>query len=443
MNVVIIGGSFSGLSVAVSLSRTPPKKDTIITLIEPKAYLEIRWATIRAMFEESVSKGSTVAMSKILSSHKSIRHIRASAIGLDIDSVLLDNGQAIYFDVVLVATGSTTGFSVLTPHLTPGTPLSEGEAISARRRFLRDTGEKILTAKSVLVIGGGPVGTELAADVAAYGKRRGRQLRVTLIDSKERLIPYYSRSAGDKLEEKLSALGVDVLLKHRAVMLEDGTWSVEETAMPLKADFVIKANGVRPTAPQLFGENSESVRDGWIRTDHFGRVFGTRGNIFAAGDCCDWKAKSGENTLSNRHVYAHNIRVTVDALGANRALAAIDGKLRRVSTERNLAIVTSGPKDGVAALPLGSLTLFLPWMKNRGMFLAKAKKEIGWWVILLNVCRLIFVYFFQDDGKRTPRTKKKEGQQVECSKTLITLVIDVRLEQCQENKGWLSSSVGR
>lgn len=378
MNVVIIGGSFSGLSVAVALSKAPPKKDTLITLVEPKAYLEIRWATIRAMFEESVSKGSTVALSKILSSHKMIRHVRASAIGVDIDSVLLDSGQVIYFDVLLVATGSTTGFPVLTPHLTPGTPLSEGEAITARRRFLRDMGEQILSAKSVLVIGGGPVGTELAADVAAYGKRRGRHMRVTLIDSKDRLIPGYSRSAGDKLEEKLCALGVDVLLKHRAVMLHDGTWSVQDTGMPLKADFVIKANGVRPTAPKIFGEESESVRDGWIRTDEYGRVVGARGNIFAAGDCCDWKAKSGENTLSNRHVYAHNIRATVDALGANRALAAIDGKLKRVSTERNLAIVTSGPKDGVAALPLGSLTLFLPWMKNRGMFLAKAKKEIGW-----------------------------------------------------------------
>lgn len=378
MNIVIIGGSFSGLSVAVALSKAPPRKDLTITIVEPKAYLEIRWATIRAMFEESVSKGSTVPLSKILSSHKCIRHIRASALEIDIDSVLLDNGQVLYFDVILVATGSTTGFSALTPHLTPGTLKSEGEAITMRRRFLRDTGETILGCKSALVIGGGPVGTELAADIAAYGQRRGRQLRVTLIDSKERLVPSYSRSAGEKLEEKLATLGVDVLLNHRATMSADGTWAVEGTGMPLNADFIMKANGIRPTSPNIFGENSESVRDGWIKTDQFGRVVGTRGNIFAAGDCCDWKAKSGENTLSNRHIYAHNIRMTVDALSTNRALASIDGKLKKISTERNLAIVTSGPRDGVAALPIGSLSLFLPWMKNRGMFLAKAKKEIGW-----------------------------------------------------------------
>lgn len=378
MNVLILGGSFSGLSIAVTLSKSPPRRETIITIVEPKAYLEVRWATIRAMFEESVSKGSTVPLSKILSPHRTIRHVRGHATSVSIDSVLLDDGQVLYFDILVVATGSVTGMSALTPHLTPGSHLKEIDAIQSRRRFLRDKGESILTSKSVLVIGGGPVGTELAADIAAYSKRRGRSISVTLIDSKDRLIPGYSRSAGEKLEEKLTALNVDVLLNQRAEMLDDGSWVVKGTSNPLKAEIVLRATGVAPSAPDLFGESSECIRDGWIRTDNFGRVYGTRGNIFAAGDCCDWKSKSGENTLSNRHVYAHNIRVTLEALLASRGLASVDGRLKRVSTERNLAIVTSGPKDGVAALPLGSLTLFLPWMKNRGMFLSKAKKEIGW-----------------------------------------------------------------
>lgn len=378
MNLVILGGSFSGLSVAVALSKAVPRRDLVITLVEPKAYLEVRWATIRSMFEEAVSKGCTVPLSKIIASHRMIRHVRARASMVQIDSVLLDNGEALFFDVLLIATGSTTGFSALTPDLTPGTHLQEQESIHARRRFLRDTGEKILSSKSVLVIGGGPVGTEIAADIAAYSKRRGRQIRVTLIDTKDRLIPGYSRSAGERLEEKLSAMSVEVVLNQRALMMEDGSWVVKDTGVPLKADMVIRATGVQASAPNILGEGSESMCNGWVRTDPFGRVSGARGNIFAAGDCCDWKSKSGENTLSNRHVYAHNIRVTLEAMENNRALASVDSRLKRVSTERNLAIVTTGPKDGVAALPLGSLTLLLPWMKNRGMFLSKARKEIGW-----------------------------------------------------------------
>lgn len=258
--------------------------------------------------------------------------------------------------------------------------MAETDAIATRRKYLRDSGEAILNAKSVLVIGGGPVGTEMAADIAAYAKRRGKAIRVTLIDSKQRLIPAYSRSAGEKLEDKLEALSVDVILNHRAKQAEDGSWYIGETGKTLRADVVIKTSGVYPGAPDLLGEpfKESSTAEGWIRTDAFGRVIGMRGNIFAAGDCCDWKSKSGELTLSNRQMYAHNIRVTLDAQRNARSLASVDGKLKRISTERNLAIVTSGPKDGVAALPLGSISFVLPWMKNRSMFLAKAKREIGW-----------------------------------------------------------------
>lgn len=283
MNVVIIGGSFSGLSVGVTLSKAPPRRDTMITIVEPKPYLEVRWATIRSMFEESVSKGSTVALSKILSPHRSIRHVRACATSINIDSILLDDGQVLYFDVLVIASGSLTGMPALTPHLTPGTHLKEADAIQARRRYLRDTGESILAAKSVLVIGGGPVGTELAADIAAYGKRRGRAIHVTLIDTKDRLIPGYSRSAGERLEEKLTNLNVEVLLDQRAELLDDGSWAVKGSGKPLKADIVVRATGVTPSCPDLFGDNQECMRDGWIRTDDYGRVFGTRGNIFAAG----------------------------------------------------------------------------------------------------------------------------------------------------------------
>lgn len=378
MNFVILGGSFTGLSVAVTIAKIPSRQKTRIILVEPKAYLEVRWATIRSMFEEAVSRGCTVPLTKILKPYQNITHIRSRATSVGIDNVLLESGEMILFDTLLVATGSETSFLPLTPHLTPGTQLEEKEAIFSRRRFLRDTGEGILSSKSVLVIGGGPVGTELAADIAAYAQRRSRTIRVTLVDTKERLIPAYSMSAGVRLEEKLSALGVDVVLNHRAIQDHDGSWKVEETGMKLEADIVIRTTGVSPGAPHLFGDDSYCVKDGWIRTDVHGRVVGMRGNIFAGGDCCDWKAKSGENTLSNRNVYAHNIRLTLDTIASNRALASIDSKLKKISVERNLAVVTSGPKDGVVALPLGSMSLFLPWIKNREMFLAKAKREIGW-----------------------------------------------------------------
>lgn len=409
MNVVILGGSFSGLSVAVTLAKNPPRDRTKITLIEPKSYLEVRWATIRSLFDDTVCDASTVPLSKVLSEHSEmITHIRAMAAHINLDTVSLQDGRQLPYDVLLIATGAITSFSPLTPHLTPGTVLPGHEALAKRRTFLRETGERILASRNVAVVGGGPVGTELAADIAAFAQQHGRETRVTLIDGNEKLMPGYPRSIAQKLREKLSSLHVRVVLGQHAVLVspngsgakavngvgmnggnEEGGeeyWELRSSSSNagsgkrLDADFVLSATGVKPCASALFGEeSSESTRDGWIRTDRFGRVIGCRGDVFAAGDCCDWSAKSGENTLANRNAYAHNLRLTVEAIANNRALASIDSRLKRVSvSHRPPAVVASTPRNGENASPFAALSPSWWWMKNRGMLLAKAQKEIGW-----------------------------------------------------------------
>lgn len=381
MKVVILGGSFSGLSVAITLAKNLPKDRTLITIVEPKSYLEVRWATIRSLFDDAVCDASTVPLSKILADHSAtITHVRAFGTSVALDTVTLDDGRNLPYDVLLVATGAVTNFEPLTPHLSPGTILPGADSLSKRRSFLRETGIKILNSRSVLVVGGGPVGTELAADVASYAIEGGHKTRVTLVDSNEKIMPGYPRSIAQKLRDKLSSLRVRVILGQHAIPSADGSgWELRSSGKRLDADYVITATGTKPCGGDIFGETSECTRDGWIRTDRFGRVIGCRGDVFAAGDCCDWTAKSGENTLANRTAYAHNIRLTVEAIANSRALASIDNRLKRVSvSHRAPAIVASSPREGEVTSPFAALSPSWWWMKNRGMLLSKAQKEIGW-----------------------------------------------------------------
>lgn len=379
VNIVILGGSFTGLSVAVTLAKNPPRDACIITLVEPKSYLEVRWATIRSLFNEDTCSNSTISLSKILSSHPIIRHVRARAMSIEMDAVRLDDNRALPYDVLLVATGAIHSFSALTPHLSPGTLLPPADALSERRRFLRETGDAILRCRSIAVIGGGPVGTELAADIASFGRARGRVVSVTLIDNKDKLMPDYPRSVSQKLREKLLKLDVRLILGQRAEQVDDGSWILLESGEKIEVEMVLKTTGVLPSAKGIFGSESESVRDGWVRTDRFGRVIGCRGDVFAGGDCCDWSAKSGENTLANRNALGHNIRTTAEAIANCRALASIDSKLKRVSvSHRPPAIVASAPREGENSSPFAALSPSWWWMKNRGIMLAKAQKEIGW-----------------------------------------------------------------
>lgn len=379
VNIVILGGSFTGLSVAVTLAKNPPRDASVITIVEPKSYLEVRWATIRSLFDEETCNNSTISLSKILSSHPMIRHVRARAVAVEMDAVRLDDNRNLPYDVLLVATGAVHSFTVLTPHLSPGTLLPPGDALESRRRFLRETGDSILKCRAITVIGGGPVGTELAADIAAYGRARGRIIHVTLIDNKDKLMPDYPRSVSQKLREKLVKLDVRLILGQRAEECDDGSWVLTESGEKLDGDMIIKTTGVAPSAKGIFGADSVSVRDGWVRTDRFGRVNGCRGDVFAGGDCCDWSAKSGENTLANRNALAHNLRLTAEAIANCRALASIDSRLKRVSiSHRPPAIVASAPRDGENGSPFAALSPSWWWMKNRGIMLAKAQKEIGW-----------------------------------------------------------------
>lgn len=416
MRVVIIGGGLAGLSVLTTLARGGSKQyDLQLTLVEPKTYLEIRWASIRAMFDEAIAKAATIPLTQILAPHANATHVQARAIRIEVDDVQLDNGQSVGYDVCLVATGAETSETILTPHLATQDNVDEegmddegdGDeeekekgkeeerrkgkkredmtghmplSIEERREQLRAYGSALTAAESVLVVGGGPIGAELAADVAAYGQRSGRSPLVTLVQAGSTLVPAFAGRTGSALRQRLSELSVNVHVGQRARRQEDGSWVTESNPHDtLNSDAVFVATGVTPATRSLFSADAyAAVRDGWVRTDHYGRVPGFKGRVFAHGDCCDAEPKSGVATLSNRKVFANNIRATLDAIYAGVQPAAVEGRLKGPVSPPAFAIVTTGPEKGVAATPLGTTSLFLPWLKNKTMFLFRVKGEIGY-----------------------------------------------------------------
>lgn len=459
MQVVILGGSFTGLSVAVALSRDLPRQATQIILVEPKSYLEVRWQTIRAMFDDSTADHTTVPLSKVLGNTPTVTHVKACATEIGIDSVTLDDGYVIPFDVLMIATGAVHHkFSVLTP--TEGVQRNMGgdgedgdnlekdnvvtkmkedigkdmegmgeevdKAMARRRKYLGEYGEFILSLETIIIEGGGPVGPELSIELATFSINRGKPVRIILTDTRSELAPSHNRSFNMKLEKKLSSLNIELFLNTelRPHPTSNNMYNLicNSSTKKIHADFVIHADNIVPVVP-IFEDDATvggRLRDGWIKTDANGRVLDTRGNIFAGGDCCDWIAKSGENTLSNRFIYAHNIRLTVEAFACMKPLAAIDGRLKKVNTERNVgglgglisANVGNGQGGGAGGggrKSLDSNGIFggnvwrdssgnisrnvnvgrsgsggafggfvLPWMKNRNGFLERAKKDIGW-----------------------------------------------------------------
>jgi apoptosis-inducing factor 2 len=87
-------------------------------------------------------------------------------------TVTLSNGNALEYDYLIVATGS------LGPR-TLGAALSTTTKAGILKHF-QDMQAAIAGAQRILVVGGGPVGLELAGELAHYTK--GKQ--ITLVSSK-------------------------------------------------------------------------------------------------------------------------------------------------------------------------------------------------------------------------------------------------------------------
>lgn len=151
---------------------------------------------------------------------------------------------------------------------------------------LRQLLETALAADAPLprlaVIGGGPTGVELTANLLALGERYGRELEISLVSASERLLPEAPRSAGRWVARRLYRRGARLELAASAVFWEPGQLRLDDGST-VAADHVVVATGL--VAPDLVGELGlrSDARQGLAITSALHTPEDSR--IFAVGDC--------------------------------------------------------------------------------------------------------------------------------------------------------------
>jgi pyruvate/2-oxoglutarate dehydrogenase complex dihydrolipoamide dehydrogenase (E3) component len=159
-------------------------------------------------------------------------------------------------------------------------------AIAGMDRTAIWTSQDVYTASelpdSALVLGGGPVGCEIAQVLARFGAR------VTLVQRAPRLIPAEEPAIAEVLAEVFRQEGIDVRLGARAVRVELRTEAARlalEDGTQLTAQKLVVAVG---QVPRLDGLGLESLgiqpdREGFLQIDDRCRVRGHE-RVWAAGD---------------------------------------------------------------------------------------------------------------------------------------------------------------
>lgn len=132
------------------------------------------------------------------------------------------------------------------------------------------------------VIGGGPTGVELAANLLALSERYGRKFDISLISASNRLLEHSPRSASAWLAKRLRRRGLKIEMAASAVTYHQGMLTLDD-GMQLPADHIVMSTGL--VAPLLINDMDleHHPHHGLAVTPALHTLYDNR--IFAVGDC--------------------------------------------------------------------------------------------------------------------------------------------------------------
>lgn len=259
-NVVIIGGGFAGAYAAKKL-----EKDFSVTLIDAKDYFEFTPSVLRTIVEPEHMKRIQVLHSHYL--HKA-QLVRDDAVKIK-ETEVLTKKKSYGFDYLIICSGSKYN-----------TPIKEMDlVITSRAQELRNYAQKLQEADKVLIIGGGIVGVELAAEIV----ERFPFKKITLVHSKTMLIERNHPKAQAYAQHFLEERGVIIRFNEKVVS-SNQRFYITDKGTKLEADLAFLCTGIIPNYEYLEPECSTSLNEKKsLCVNDFLQVQRFR-NVFAAGD---------------------------------------------------------------------------------------------------------------------------------------------------------------
>lgn len=274
--VLILGGGFAGLHVARRLAHSP----YAVTVLDQHNYHLFQPLLYQvAAGDLQGNRIATPLRSQLRAHNLRFRYGRAEHIDLAKRQVLCDDGSALSWDKLVLATGSVTNFF-------------GNDAIQSLARHLKGLGAAEALRSGILqnlelacqvpdpesqsallhfcIAGGGPTGVEFCGALLEllriilpreYPELPALPYQVTLIQGGEHLLPGFAPFLQKRAEERLGAMGADLLLGVH-VKGYDGEWITLDNGTRLHSKTLVWAAGVQasPLAAQIPGGKAHGGR---------------------------------------------------------------------------------------------------------------------------------------------------------------------------------------
>ncbi|HWZ65874.1 MAG TPA: FAD-dependent oxidoreductase [Patescibacteria group bacterium] len=222
--VVVVGGGFGGVKLALDLSKDE-SFDTVLISDQP----EFRYYP--SLFRAATG-GSRTASAILLAdifAHRSItiEYQKIEILDRHAKVVRTADGKEFEYDVLVLALGSTTnyfGIKGLEQYSYGIKSLEDAEKLKRHiHQQLTDDNQPDL---NYVVVGGGPTGIELAAELPGYMRRimhnhgiSPRPVHVDLIEASPRLMPRMPEDISKAMADRLTKLGIKLYM-NEAVQAE-------------------------------------------------------------------------------------------------------------------------------------------------------------------------------------------------------------------------------
>lgn len=292
-DLIVLGASFAGVETLYQLWRAYDGKirTAVVDRQRRHGYIPLVHERLCSRLTEPEATLETAAYLESLP-HTQFFEDEIVSFDPETKTVALASGKTLSATMIVVALGS-----VLAPP--PGIAGAErldtlkfGAEFETARARLQGALSHVEASPSVVVIGGGISGAELAGELAHLAKRAPsgwRAPKVTLISQGPRLLENLSPAVARTAQRILEAQGVTVRLSTTLQAVEDGVVRAEGAEGPLKIAAVqaFWCGGVRP-APMLSSLGLPRTEEGWLSVGPtlqcFAGVEGGEPSIFACGD---------------------------------------------------------------------------------------------------------------------------------------------------------------
>jgi NADH dehydrogenase len=299
-SIVILGGGFAGVNAARHLERRLPRGSDIVLFSQENHLvftpllgnvvgssinpMHVVWP-VRQMVRRAVCR--TAAVTDLDLAGREV-HYRTAA----------NQPARQRFSHLIFACGNTVKLDIIPGMAAHGWPLKTmGDALVLRNHLIgllekaqvEPDAERRRQLLSVVVVGGGFSGVEVAGEVADllkascryYSDVPGCDVRVTLLHRGERVLPELPAALGEFARDKMRQRGIDIRLKSEAQAVTE--WGVRlKGGGEVPAATVVCTIGT--TANPLIANSGLPMERGRLKTGPDFRVEG-QGNVWALGDC--------------------------------------------------------------------------------------------------------------------------------------------------------------